>query len=310
MKNTKLGLVSSLLLALGATACKSSSGSGPATRYDSAEAAVTALVNALRSNDLDAAAEILGSGSQEVLHSGDDVGDRAHIAEFIEAYDARHHLVPAPDGGMNLVVGNDDWPMPIPVVEDGGRWSFDTEAGADELLSRRIGRNELDVVQVCLAIVDAQREYAASDPDGDGVQEYATKFLSEEGKRDGLFWPQRPGEPASPLGPLVAEAVERGYGRNAAQTTGPRPYCGYYFRILQSQGPSADGGEFDYVANGHMIGGFAVVAYPAEYANSGIMTFMVNHRGVVFQKDLGDDTATKARGFTTFSPGAGWEAVK
>ena len=306
------GPVAGVLVALLATTCASNpSDSGlPAKRFGSADAAVEELIAALRAGDMDEAAEILGGRADDVLRSGDEVADRNGIATFLASYDEKHRLVPGADGGTNLVVGSTDWPMPIPLVEEDGGWFFDTEAGLDELLSRRIGRNELDAMQVCLAIVDAQREFASSDPDGDGVQEYARKFLSDEGKYNGLYWPAKAGEPQSPLGLLVAEADEQGYARQRRESATPIPYHGYFFRLLESQGPSADGGEFDYVVNGRMLGGFAVVAYPAEYANSGIMTFMVNHAGTVFEKDLGDMTPETARQIKVFSPGAGWKKVQ
>ena len=301
-----------LVSALVAAGCGSQpSGPGtPGLAFDSAEKAVDALVSALRANDMAQAATILGSGAEEVLHSGDDVSDRNGVTTFLAAYDEAHRLEAAADGDMNLLVGSNEWPMPIPLFEEGGRWSFDTEAGVDELLSRRIGRNELDAVQVCLAIVDAQQEFASSDPDGDGVQEYAQKFRSEEGKRDGLYWPAKEGEPQSPLGELVAEAAERGYAPRTAGESGPRPYRGYHYRILKAQGPGADGGAFDYLVNGRMIGGFAVIAYPAEYANSGIASFIVNHAGVVYEKDLGELTPEFARAIEKFDPSHGWRKVQ
>ena len=175
------------------------------------------------------------------------------------------------------------------------------------MLARRIGRNELDAVQVCLAIVDAEREYAAIDPDGDGVPCYAMKFMSDEGKKNGLYWPSKEGEPESPLGALVADAEEHGYTSAKAAEGQPRPYHGYYFRILTGQWSGAEGGALDYVVNGKMLLGFAVVAYPAEYANSGLMTFQVNHAGVVFQRDLGEKTVDVARKLTKFDPSGGWE---
>jgi len=301
----------SVLAAAVAAGCSSnpSGSSEPGLQFDSAEKAVESLVAALRAHDMAQAATILGGGADEVLHSGDDVSDQQGVATFLAAYDEKHRLEPAADGDVSLLVGANEWPLPIPLYQEGGRWSFDTEAGLDEILSRRIGRNELDAVQVCLAIVDAQREYASSDPDGDGVQEYASKFKSDAGKHDGLFWPAKEGEPTSPLGPLVAEAAEQGYAPRSAADSGPRPYRGYHYRILRAQGAHADGGAFEYVVNGRMIGGFAVIAYPAEYANSGMMTFQVNHAGVVFQKDLGEQTAEKARAIASFDPDKGWSKV-
>jgi hypothetical protein len=276
--------------------------------FGSAEQAADSLVAALRANDSERARAILGEGADEILSSGDAVSDRNQFAEFVASYDERHRFTDAPDGGYTLLVGAGEWPLPIPIVEHEGRFAFDTEAGLDELLSRRIGRNELDAVQVCLAIVDAQREFAARDPDGDGLQEYARKFRSTEGKRDGLFWPTRTGEPPSPLGPLVVAASLEGYGPEP-ESSEPRAYHGYRYRLLEAQGPAADGGAFDYVVNGRMLGGFGLVAWPAEYANSGLKTFVVNHAGVVFEQDLGEATDDAARKTKAFDPGAGWTRV-
>jgi hypothetical protein len=293
-----------LLVATIAGSCAST----PESDFTSAEQAVDALIAALRANDTEKLHVILGPAADEVLSSGDPIADQNGVATFLASYDEAHKLVANADGAMTLTVGSSEWPMPIPVVANGAHWSFDTEAGADELLSRRIGRNELDAVQVCLAVVDAEREYALEDRDGDGVQEYAEKFWSDPGKKNGLYWPTQEGEPPSPLGELAADAEDHGY-KAVKSGEGPRPYRGYYFKILTSQAASAEGGEFDYVVNGQMIGGFALVAYPAEYANSGIMTFIVNHAGVVYEKDLGEMTAETARSITKFGPGAGWVKV-
>jgi hypothetical protein len=208
-----------------------------------------------------------------------------------------------------LHVGNEDWPFPIPVVKKDKRWRFDTEEGREEVLARRIGRNELNVIQVCLAIVDAQREYALKDRDGDGLLEYARKFASDPGKKDGLYWKAGQGDEQSPLGSLVATAQEQGY-KGAKKSDKPVPYHGYYYRILQAQGPNATGGAYEYGVNGNMIGGFALVAYPAKYGASGIMTFIVNHDGVVFQKDLGKKTAELVAAMSLFNPDKDWKKVQ
>lgn len=297
------------LLAVALAAGCAGSGPNRAAGFDSAEKAVDALIAALRSDDQPKLHEILGEGADEILASGDAVADQNTRTEFLALYDEAHQLVPAADSGMTLVVGKSEWPMPIPVVSADGRWSFDAESGRDEILSRRIGRNELDVVQVCLAIVDAQREYADMDPDGDGIPEYAMKFMSDPGKKNGLYWPNQEGEPESPLGALVADAEEHGY--TSAKTEGgqPRPFHGYYFRILTGQWSGAEGGQVDYVVNGKMLLGFAVIACPAEYANSGLKTFQVNYAGVVWQRDLGEKTFDLARAVTKFDPSGGWEKV-
>jgi hypothetical protein len=218
-------------------------------------------------------------------------------------------LVNENDMKVILHVGNGDWPFPIPVVKKGDHWLFDTMAGKEEILNRRIGRNELNAIQVCLAYVDAQREYVLKDRDGDKLLEYAQKFISREGEKNGLYWEAKEGEPQSPLGPLIAKAAGEGYaGRKPG---GKRnPYHGYYYRILKAQGKNAPGGEYDYMVSGKMIGGFALVAYPAEYGNSGVMTFIVNHDGVVYEKDLGKDTEKIATAMKKFNPDRTWKKVE
>lgn len=302
--------VPGILAALFAAAACTSTHGPKAESFAAPEQVVDALVAALRANDRAKAAAILGEGADEVLTSGDEVADRNNVEAFLAAYDEKHQLATNADGSRSLTVGATDWPMPIPLVAANGSWSFDTAAGLDELLSRRIGRNELDVVQVLLAIVDAQREYASADHDGDGLQEYAEKILSDDGKQNGLYWPTKPGEEESPLGPLVADAEQQGYGSSRSSSGARKPFHGYHFKLLRAQGSDAEGGAYEYAVNGQMIGGFAVVAWPADYANSGIMTFMVNHAGVVFQKDLGEESPLKASAYTTFSPGAGWNKVQ
>jgi hypothetical protein len=282
--------------------------STPATSYETPQAAVDALVGALRTDDTAKLRDVLGSDADALLNSGDAVADANAREEFMRLYDEKHELVTT-DDSVTLQIGKTDWPLPIPVVKDDKGWSFDTVAGADEMLSRRIGRNELDAIQVCLAIHDAQREYASADIDGNGLLEYAMKFASDPGKKNGLYWPTKEGEPLSPLGELAASASAEGYHLKD-HPTGPRAYHGYYYRILTSQGPAASGGPIDYVVKGHMIGGFGVIAWPAEYASSGLKSFLVNHQGVVYEKDLGDDTDHLARAMKMFNPDAGWEAVK
>jgi Protein of unknown function (DUF2950) len=270
--------------------------------FATAEEAATALVNALRSGDKKAILRVLGPEGGGLVSSGDPVADRRTREAFVAKYDERHRFE-AGDGKATLVVGKDDFPLPIPLVPAGPGWRFDTDAGKEEILNRRIGQNELNTIQVCLAVVDAQREYYARDPDRDGVLQYAQKFASTPGRRDGLYWPTRPGEPPSPLGDLVARARGEGYGRSK---DAPAPYWGYYYRILNAQGKDAPGGAYSYLAHGRMMGGFAVVAYPAQYGASGVMTFLVNHDGVVYQKDLGPATATLARQMAAFNPDATW----
>jgi hypothetical protein len=281
--------------------------------FASSDDAVASLITAFRAHDLDRLHHILGPDADDILNSGDPVADEQGIDSFVRAYDAKHRLVSGEDGNVILIVGDNDWPVPIPLVKDSdsGAWFFDTAAGKEEILNRRIGRNELTVIQVCQAIADAQREYAAGDPDNDGIPQYAQKFLSDPGKKNGLYWQTQPGEAPSPLGPLVAEAVVAGYSATPAPAGNqPRPFHGYLYRMLTSQGPGAPGGQMDYMMNGRLVGGFAALAYPADYGNSGIMTFMVDYRGDVYQKDLGLQTSQIAREITAFDPSGGWRQVE
>jgi len=271
--------------------------------YASPEDAVNALVAALKAHDRAATLAVLGNVG-EWISSGDKVADRAVGDRFVAAYDAKHAITRDGDTAK-LVIGNDDFPFAFPIVKTGERWRFDTEAGKDELLARRIGENELDAVKVLQAVVDAQREYASEDRNGDGVLDYAQKFASSPGKRDGLYWPAKAGEPASPLGVLVAHAAGQGYQKSDK----PTPFHGYYYRMLKGQGKSAESGALDYVVKGRAIGGFAVVAYPAKYGNSGIMTFIVNQDGKVYQADLGPKSAEQAAKMQRFDPDKSWSPV-
>jgi hypothetical protein len=272
--------------------------------------AIDALITALRAHDRDALARIFGPDADDLIFSGDEIADRNAIETFLKHYDERRQLTSEKDGSLTLVVGENDWPVPIPLVRADGQdgWRFDTEAGMEEIINRRVGRNELATIQVCLALVDAQREYAMSDADGDGLRNYARKLRSEPGQRNGLYWDAVEGEAPSPMGPLVAHAEGEGY---TARKEGEeqRPYHGYFYRLLTSQGPDASGGAMDYQVNGKLISGFAVIAYPAEYGASGVMTFLVNQDGIVYQRDLGGDTEKLATGMLAFNPGAGWQKV-
>jgi Protein of unknown function (DUF2950) len=270
--------------------------------FDTPDAAVEALVGAAKSEDMSAILKILGPEGEDIVSSGDDVADRNTREAFIAAYDKKHEIDKEGDGTYSLVLGEDDWPFPIPIADRDGGWRFNTEAGVDEILRRRIGRNELSAIEVNRAYVEAQNEYAALDPTKLGRRAYAQRIVSRPGQKDGLYWPTEEGEEASPLGELAAEAAAEGY--KTGQT--PIPYHGYYYRVLTRQGPAAQGGAYNYIDKGKMVGGFALVAYPAEYGNSGIMTFMVSHDGTVFQKDLGPDTERLAREITSFDPAQGW----
>jgi hypothetical protein len=268
---------------------------------------VKALIDAARKNDMKGILEILGSDAKSILVSGDPVADNEGRERFVKSYDEANKLVKSGEAQMVLEVGKDEWPFLILLVKKSNGWRFDTKEGKEEIINPRIGRNELDVIQVCLAIVDAEREYYQRDPDGDKLLQYAQKLISTKGKRDGLYWETKPNEQPSPLGSLVARAGAEGYKGAGGK---PVPYHGYYYRLLTGQGKDASGGAYDYLMQGKMIGGFGVVAYPAQYGSSGIMTFIVNHDGVVYQKDLGPKTASVAQSMTKFNPDKTWTAVK
>jgi len=275
--------------------------------FSSADEAVTALIEAAKADNIKELMAIFGPAGKEVLSSGDPVRDRAGRQEFLKAFEERNSLIKEGDNKVILQIGNEQWPFPIPVIENNGKWFFDTKAGKEEIINRRIGKNELDTIQVCLAYVDAQREYAQKDIDKDGLHEYAQKIVSDKGKENGLYWESKKGEDASPLGSFAAGAARQGYKKTG---TKPIPYHGYYFKILKAQGSDAPGGAANYVLNGKMIGGFAMVAWPAQYGTSGIMTFIVNHEGVVYQKNLGRDTAKIAGGMTAYNPDATWKKAE
>jgi hypothetical protein len=276
--------------------------------FASPEEAVNALVKALKSDDAKALETIFGPGSKDLLFSGDPVADKTTRERFLSRYGEKNRLE-VTEAKANLNIGNDDWPFAVPLVKKEGLWYFDTKQGREEILARRIGQNELSTIQVCLAYVDAQREYFRKDRDGDGLLEYAQKFGSDKGKKNGLYWPVKEGEGQSPLGPLFASAQEKGYSAKAAGGK-PIPYYGYYYRILTGQGKNAPGGAYDYMVKGNMIGGFALVAYPAKYGASGVMTFIVNHDGVVYQKDLGKNTEKTALAMKVFDPDSTWKKAQ
>jgi hypothetical protein len=273
--------------------------------FASPEAAADALVAAAQAGKTADLRKILGPAGRQLIYSGDRVADKEAREKFVSAYGQKHAIETQSDTKAILIVSADEWPFPIPLVKHGAAWRFDTKAGVDEILNRRIGRNELNAIQVCGAIADAEHDYASKDRTGAGYLEFARKFMSSPGKRDGLYWPATAGE-ASPIGPLVVSARAEGYGPRGAHEK-RAPYHGYYYRILKKQGKDAPGGARDYVVNGHMIGGFAVVAFPAKYGDSGVMTFIVNQDGVVYEKNLGRNTAAIARGMMAFNPDAGWK---
>jgi hypothetical protein len=265
----------------------------------------SALIAAARADDTKALISILGPEGESFVVTGDPVADQQALHRFVTAYDEANRIELQGKNKATLVVGNEEWPFPIPAVKQGNAWRLDSAAGKEEILDRRIGRDELAVIEVCRSYVDAQREYASMDRNNDGYIEYAQRFASSPGKHDGLYWPAVEGEPESPLGPLVADAQAAGYALGKTPET-PTPYYGYYYRILTGQGPHAPGGAYDYIINGHMIGGFGLVAFPAQYGVTGIMTFIVDHDGIVYQKDLGPDTTRIAERIRLFDPGAGW----
>ena len=228
------------------------------------------------------------------------------FAAFAAAFAETNRLVRESDTRRVLELGNDPWPFPVPIVRKDGHWFFDTAAGKDELLNRRIGRNELETLKVVRAYVQAQREYASRDRDGDGVLEYAQNFLSTPGNKDGLYWSPEPDGEISPLGPLVAAAQAEGYRKSTGEKSAPQPFHGYLFKILTRQGKHASGAKYDYVINGNMIGGFALVAWPAGYGETGIMTFIVNQQGRVYQKDLGPQTGKTAGTMKAYDPDKTW----
>ena len=276
--------------------------------FASPEEASTALAEAVRAKKADDLLATVGPGSAEWLFSGDKVADTNDWMKFLAAYDQKSAIEKQGDSKALLHVGTDAWPFPAPLVKRSGRWAFDTNAGRDEIINRRVGRNELDAIQTLLAIVDAQREYAATDADGNGYADYARRFRSTQGKKDGLYWPESTAGGPSPLGELVAVAAKEGYGKAAATT--PQAYRGYHYRILTAQGKDAPGGAYDYLVRDKLLGGFAVVAWPANYRSSGVTTFLVNHDGVVYEKDLGPQTGSIAAAMTRFNPDATWRKAE
>jgi hypothetical protein len=280
---------------------------GPAKQkaFATPEEAVQELAAAAKANDVKALLAVLGADAASLIFSGDPVADRAAYERFTKAYEEAKRIDKQGDAKAIISVGKDDWPLPFPLVKSQAGWQFDAKQGREEVLTRRIGRNELSVVQVMQAYVDAQHEYYQRNPDKDKLLHYAQKGMSSKGKRDGLYFPTAEGEPPSPLGDLFAKAQAEGYKSGASAN--PVPYHGYVYRTLKAQGPDAKGGAYDYVVKGSMIGGFALVAYPAIYGNSGVMTFIVNQDGVVYEKDLGPSTASEAGKMTKFNPDGSWK---
>ena len=307
-----------LALALGCIACHAAPSASDAAAtpirkpqkeaqrsFATPDDAVQLLVAALRTDDTRRIHEILGPGSGKLIRSGDAVADDQARDRFVAAFERQWKIEREGRDRALLLLGEKEWPFPFPLVKSRGAWRFDAGSGAQEILHRRIGRNELAAIQVCLAYVDAQRDYALNDGNGDGVRDYAMKLESTPGKRDGLYWATTEGEPRSPLGPLIAQAKAEGYGSGTGE-----PYHGYRYKILTGQGEDAPGGAYDYIVKGQMIGGFALVAYPARWGASGVMTFIVNHDGLVYQRNLGKETAATASRMSRFNPDSTWSIVK
>ncbi|HWP13029.1 MAG TPA: DUF2950 domain-containing protein [Ramlibacter sp.] len=275
--------------------------------FGTPQEAAQELVAAAKAHDRKAMLAVLGVSAADIVFSGDSVADRMSTRQFAQAYEEANRIEMQGDTKAALVVGKDDWPLPFPLVKSQAGWRFDARQGRDEVLTRRIGRNELDVMEVLQAYVDAQQEYYLRNPGKDKLLHYALKAGSSKGKRDGLYYPISEGEPPSPLGSLFAQAQAEGY--NLGSKGKPVPYHGYLYRILTAQGPDAKDGAYNYVVRGKMIGGFALVAYPAAYAKSGVMTFIVNQDGVVYQKNLGPSTAAEATKMSQFNPDGSWKRI-
>jgi hypothetical protein len=276
---------------------------GQQTFSSAAEASET-LVAALKNDDQQSLLKVLGPGAEEILSSGDQTEDKENREHFVQKYKQMHRLLTEPDGTTTLYIGAENWPTPIPLVHKGNAWHFDTAAGKQEILYRRVGKNELTVIQVCRELADAEKEYDAQPHDGDSERQYAQKILSDSGKHNGLYWKTGSGDANSPLGPLVASAEREGYAENAGQK--PEPFHGYYFSVLRGQETHAPGGSQSYVVDGKMTLGFAFLAYPAEYRSSGVMTFLVDQNGIVYEKDLGHKTAEITKSLMRYDRDSTW----
>jgi hypothetical protein len=297
-----LKLTLAAILLSGCIAARSTAQQPGQKTFSSADDAATALVSSMKNNDEKAMLEILGPDGKQVVSSGDDTEDAQSRANFVERYQEMHRLVKEPDGSVVLYIGAKNWPTPIPLMKKANAWFFDTDAGKKEILYRRVGRNEISTIHVCVELVAAQKEYFSAQH-----SEYAQKIFSDDGQHNGLYWKASASEPQSPIGPLIASAVAEGYSKN--QNDGPTPYRGYYYRILTRQGKEAPGGAKSYLANGKMTEGFAFIAYPAEYRSSGVMTFIVGPDGVVYQKDLGKKTASLAKAMKEYNSDSTWQKV-
>jgi len=276
--------------------------------FASPEDAAAALVEALKNNDRSELLAVFAPDGESILDSGDEIQDRVHRERFVRSFKEKCLFEKEAEKKVILCVGKIEWPFPIPIVKKDERWYFDTKVGKEEILNRRIGRNELKVMEILQVYTDAQREYVSKDRDGDGVLEYARKIASEKGQRDGLYWKVEEGKEESPFGPLVAAAAEKGYRvKEGTRGGSPTPYYGYFYKILEGQGPNAKGGAYGYVAKENMILGFGMLAYPAEYGTSGIISFMINQEGVIHEKDLGENTSKIVEAIKLYDPDESWK---
>jgi hypothetical protein len=275
--------------------------------FGSPEEAMKVFAETVQSGERKDVLAVLGPEGEDIISSGDEVADKNALEQFVKAYQEKVDFVKEKEDRVSIIVGNDNWPFPIPIVKKGEGWMFDTKAGREEVLNRRIGRNELHAIRVCLGYVEAQQEYASTDREQDGIIQYAQKFVSDTYRRNGLYWEPAEGEVPSPIGPFAARAAAEGYRRAADK---PTPYHGYYYKILKGQGKSAPGGAYNYVINGHMVAGFALVAWPAEYGVSGVMTFLVNQNGTVYEKDLGPKTEGIVKAMTLYNPDRTWKRAQ
>jgi hypothetical protein len=272
--------------------------------FSSAEDASDALFKAAQNNDEKAMIEILGPDGRQIVSSGDNAEDAESRSIFVQKYQQMHRLAKEPDGTTTLYIGGENWPTPIPLMSRGNAWYFDTAAGEKEIVYRRVGRNEISAIRICQELVAAQKEYYAAQH-----KEYCPRIVSDEGQHNGLYWKAAEGEPESPVGPLVAMAVSKA-GDTEKPDSGPTPFRGYYFHVLTRQGNHAPGGAKSYMVNGKMTGGFAFVAYPADYRSSGVMTFIVGEDGVVYQKDLGTNTEALGKAMTEYNPNPSWQKAE
>jgi DUF2950 family protein len=273
--------------------------------FDTPAQAVQALIKAAEDGNQDEMLAVLGDDGKDLVFSGDPVQDKTGMESFVKSYKAKHSIVEQNAKTRVLRVGASDWELPIPIVNDGGKWRFDTASGRQELLYRRIGYNELGAIAACRGYIDAQKDYAAVGHDGLPAGIYAQRLISSPGKQDGLYWETAEGDPPSPAGPLLAQASDEGYATGAKG----QPYHGYLYRVLKTQGAAVKGGAKSYLTDGKLTGGVAMVAYPAQYKVSGVMTFVINQRGIVYQKDLGEKTADVAETMTEYNPDSTWKKV-